>query len=102
MVDEEEDLCVICLDASPTVLLEACKHKCMCQACFDLLLLQKAHKCPLCRADIDKDVDDMMIFFEHMHIRPELFFQPIMPIMNSVYVFQGGDEEVIPTMEDVD
>jgi ribosomal protein L37AE/L43A len=110
MVGEEEDLCVVCLDETPTVILEACKHKCMCQACFDLLLQRpalKVHTCPLCRVDIAeseyleilfKDVNPLAKrFFEHVHvedeiahIRPELFFQPIIPLVHE-YIMQDVD-----------
>ena len=44
----EDSLCVVCLDATPTIVLLSCAHLCLCTACSD-----KIHgKCPVCSGPI--------------------------------------------------
>jgi hypothetical protein len=48
---EEEDnkLCVICMDAHKTQFIVPCGHRCLCAACAET---NKPSKCPICRADV--------------------------------------------------
>lgn len=46
-----EEECVVCLDGPPTKLLNPCKHKCMCDDCYRVVMQGNA-ECPLCRAAI--------------------------------------------------
>jgi len=50
--DEDEGLCVICLDAKKTVLVMPCKHLCMCKECT-----AKTTACPMCRVTIDSTTE---------------------------------------------
>lgn len=49
----EEDVCVVCLDAEPAVVLP-CRHKCVCVACLIDIVSQEGRKhlrCPMCREE---------------------------------------------------
>ena len=43
---QEEDECCFCLDDVAVVVLQPCKHKCLCEECYKKI---KDKKCPLCR-----------------------------------------------------
>jgi hypothetical protein len=45
-VDEDQSLCVVCLEWPRVVLFLTCAHLCACEACASLM-----HACPLCRAE---------------------------------------------------
>ena len=47
--DEDQSLCVVCLERSRVVLFLTCAHLCACEACASLM-----HACPLCRAEGSK------------------------------------------------
>ena len=44
--DEDQSLCVVCLEWPRVVLFLTCAHLCACEACASLM-----HACPLCRAE---------------------------------------------------
>ena len=44
--DEDQSLCVVCLEWPRVVLFLTCAHFCVCEACASLM-----HACPLCRAE---------------------------------------------------
>lgn len=48
---QDEQACVICSEASKTILFMPCRHLCVCDACA---LLVEA--CPICRASIEEKV----------------------------------------------
>jgi hypothetical protein len=45
-VDEDQSLCVVCLEWPRVVLFLTCAHLCACEACASIM-----HACPLCRAE---------------------------------------------------
>ena len=53
---EEENLCVICEEATKRVVLLPCKHLCLCSACSKL---EQVTDCPMCRTKIS---DKMEVF----------------------------------------
>jgi hypothetical protein len=50
--DQDEDLCVICMEEQPRVMFRTCRHVCTCHNCFNNLR-GTSHSCPLCRTYID-------------------------------------------------
>ena len=44
--DEDQSLCVVCLERPRVMLFLTCAHLCACEACASLM-----HACPLCRAE---------------------------------------------------
>ena len=44
--DEDQSLCVVCLERPRVVLFLTCAHLCVCEACASLM-----HACPLCRVE---------------------------------------------------
>ena len=44
--DEDQSLCVVCLERPRVILFLTCAHLCACEACASLM-----HACPLCRAE---------------------------------------------------
>ena len=53
---EEENLCIICEEATKRVVLLPCKHLCLCSACSKL---EQVKDCPMCRTEIS---DRMEVF----------------------------------------
>ena len=53
---EEENLCIICEEATKRVVLLPCKHLCLCSACSKL---EQVTDCPMCRTKIS---DRMEVF----------------------------------------
>ena len=47
--EEDDKLCVICMDADKTQFIVPCGHRCLCAACAET---NKPSKCPICRADV--------------------------------------------------
>ena len=47
--DEDQSLCVVCLERPRVMLFLTCAHLCACEACASLM-----HACPLCRAEGSK------------------------------------------------
>ena len=50
--DDNETLCIICLDAKKSVLFLPCCHMCCCKSCGSNPSWRKNPSCPLCRAPI--------------------------------------------------
>jgi hypothetical protein len=46
---EDETTCVVCLDAHPTHTLAPCGHRCVCDACSQML---SGKPCPICRVTV--------------------------------------------------
>merc|ERR1719199_2474234 len=51
---EEENLCVICEEATKRVVLLPCKHLCLCSACSKL---EQVTDCPMCRTKISDKME---------------------------------------------
>ncbi len=45
-------VCRVCLDAPPSVLLQPCKHLCVCAVCLEELEARRHVKCPVCRSEV--------------------------------------------------
>lgn len=54
--DEEENECLVCMDADKTTVFSPCGHYCCCQSCARIIE-GNAGTCPLCRAKIILCVD---------------------------------------------
>lgn len=55
--DEDELLCVICLEAERDTILLPCMHACLCKACADAVLAKQGSKgssCPLCCTEVEE------------------------------------------------
>jgi len=50
--EEEENLCVICMENAPHVMFQTCRHVCTCHSCYNNLR-GSSDVCPLCRTYID-------------------------------------------------
>jgi hypothetical protein len=48
----EETLCVVCMDAAKDRAVRPCMHVCVCEACAQLLMLERTPRCPVCREPI--------------------------------------------------
>jgi hypothetical protein len=48
---DDQVLCVICMDNQRNILLDSCHHVCMCNKCYDKLQVKS---CPICKKNIDK------------------------------------------------
>lgn len=53
--DNEEKLCVICLDKPKVMALIPCGHRCLCEKCSEMYRKDKNKTCPECRSKI-KDI----------------------------------------------
>ena len=53
--EEDEGLCVVCLEAPKDTLLLPCKHLCLCHMCAPL------PACPLCRTDVTQTIDHIYL-----------------------------------------
>ena len=49
--DEEENECLICMDAEKTTVFSPCGHYCCCQSCAHIID-RNSGTCPLCRGEI--------------------------------------------------
>ena len=49
-LDEEETMCVVCMDAPKNRVVLPCMHMCVCEACAQLL----RDRCPVCRGPIER------------------------------------------------
>jgi hypothetical protein len=50
--DDDEDQCVLCLDAPKDHIIAPCGHQCVCGACAEKLKKARHPLCPFCRAPI--------------------------------------------------
>jgi hypothetical protein len=50
--DAEESLCVVCMDVAKDRAVRPCMHMCVCEACSQLLMLERTPRCPVCREPI--------------------------------------------------
>jgi hypothetical protein len=50
--DAEETMCVVCMDAAKDRAVRPCMHVCVCEACAQLLMLERTPRCPVCREPI--------------------------------------------------
>lgn len=49
----ERTLCIICLERPKTVIALPCRHRCMCQPCYERVVALAANpECPLCRGPL--------------------------------------------------
>ena len=48
----EESLCVVCMDVAKDRAVRPCMHMCVCEACAQLLMLERTPRCPVCREPI--------------------------------------------------
>ena len=44
-----EPTCVLCLINKATIVLDPCRHKCVCETCFNDIYLRYEKKCPICQ-----------------------------------------------------
>jgi hypothetical protein len=56
----KEDECVVCLDQASTKIFDPCRHKCVCDACCEIILKEKLD-CPMCRSVITIIVEDQEV-----------------------------------------
>ena len=49
---DEETLCVLCLDAPKDHIIIPCGHRCVCGACAEKLTKARSALCPFCRTPI--------------------------------------------------
>ena len=47
-----EPTCLICLNNKAIIVLSPCRHKCVCEACFNDINSRRLKKCPICRQNI--------------------------------------------------
>jgi pyruvate/2-oxoglutarate dehydrogenase complex dihydrolipoamide acyltransferase (E2) component len=47
--DDENLLCVVCWTEHKTILLEPCRHLCLCEACYEQVKMREKKECPMCR-----------------------------------------------------
>ena len=52
--DEDEALCVVCMDAPKRCVVLPCMHMWVCEACTQRLVEQGAQSCPVCRGPIER------------------------------------------------
>jgi hypothetical protein len=50
---DEETLCVLCLDAPKDHIIAPCGHQCVCGACAEMLKKARHPLCPFCRTPIN-------------------------------------------------
>jgi hypothetical protein len=50
--DAEDNQCVVCMDAAKDRAVRPCMHMCVCEACAQLLMLERTPRCPVCREPI--------------------------------------------------
>ena len=50
--DDDENQCVLCLDAPMDHIIIPCGHQCVCGACAEALKREAHPACPLCREPI--------------------------------------------------
>ena len=60
MTDDDDNLCVMCLESRKRVALLPCKHMCLCEDCAAECLFKTLNECPMCRAEI---LDSMEVFW---------------------------------------
>ena len=59
--EEREKKCKVCLTNEKKVIIYPCRHKCVCQACFDEIN-SKEKKCPYCRAFINDGINIDLVY----------------------------------------
>lgn len=55
--DDEDPVCIICMDAPKTLVLVPCGHYCVCIECVEPL----KKKCPLCRSNFTSFIDRSLV-----------------------------------------
>jgi hypothetical protein len=50
---DEDDQCVVCMDAAKDRAVRPCMHVCVCETCARLLMIENAPRCPVCRGPIE-------------------------------------------------
>jgi hypothetical protein len=51
---QEDNQCVVCMDAPKSRILLPCLHQCVCEACAQRILEVDTPSCPVCRARIER------------------------------------------------
>lgn len=54
--DDDEKLCVVCLERERDVMLLPCNHAVLCGKCKPAVLAKLGNTCPLCRQRVSKTV----------------------------------------------
>jgi hypothetical protein len=52
--NQEDNQCVVCMDAPKSRILLPCLHQCVCEACAQRMLELDTPSCPVCRAHIER------------------------------------------------
>ncbi|XP_059481696.1 E3 ubiquitin-protein ligase RNF26-like [Neocloeon triangulifer] len=55
LMEQEEKLCVVCLEKNKCVILMPCRHLCMCSDC-SAVISNTTSACPICRTNFDRAV----------------------------------------------
>jgi hypothetical protein len=50
--EKEEPICTICLIDKATIILDPCRHRCVCETCFNDINSSDQKLCPMCRKNI--------------------------------------------------
>ena len=50
--EKEEPICTICLIDKATIILDPCRHRCVCETCFNDINSSDPKLCPMCRKNI--------------------------------------------------
>jgi hypothetical protein len=53
---DEENMCVVCMDAPKDYLIVPCGHQCVCASCAEQLTKTRTPTCPVCREPIQQTV----------------------------------------------
>mmetsp|Transcript_19905 Transcript_19905/g.55260 ORF Transcript_19905/g.55260 Transcript_19905/m.55260 type:complete len:139 (+) Transcript_19905:554-970(+) len=57
---QEDDMCILCMERAPDMMLIPCGHRCFCRKCIVeticIAIRSEAPACPLCRTTIDNMV----------------------------------------------
>lgn len=51
--------CTVCLDRPKCIVIQPCRHLCLCEVCTDIIKKKIPAKCPVCRQNVE---DTMKIF----------------------------------------
>lgn len=73
-----ETECCVCLDKAPTVVLNPCGHKVVCENCYQKI----KDSCPVCRTKIVRQIE--ITIDEHPIVRPD---KPFLCITGTLFAF---------------